>query len=113
MAVLEQCNEDLKVLWPEEIAPFKIHVIPMDKVGSEGFEKAMELHNALEAKGYEVLIDDRSESAGVKFNDADLVGSKYRIIVGRKIKEGIVELRNMATNETLELPYEEVLNYNF
>ena len=113
MAVLEQCNEDLKVLWPEEIAPFKIHVIPMDKVGTEGFEKAMELHNALEAKGYEVLIDDRSESAGVKFNDADLVGSKYRIIVGRKIKEGIVELKNMATNETVDMPYEDLFNYNF
>ena len=113
MAVLEQCNTDLKVLWPESIAPFKIHVIPMDKQGTEGYNKAMELHNHLQLKGYEVLIDDRNESAGVKFNDADLVGSKYRVVVGRKIKEGIVELRNMATNETLELPYEEVLNYNF
>lgn len=113
MAVLEQCNNDLKVLWPESIAPFSIHVIPMDKQGTEGYNKALELHNYLESKGYEVLIDDRNESAGVKFNDADLIGSKYRIVVGRKIKEGIVELRNMATNEILELPYEEVLNYNF
>ena len=73
----------------------------------------MFMHHYLESKGYEVLIDDRNESAGVKFNDADLIGSKYRIVVGRKIKEGIVELRNMATNETIEMPYEEVLNYNF
>ena len=113
MAVLEQCNVDLKVLWPEEIAPFKIHVIPMDKQGTEGYEKAYELHNYLEAKGYEVLIDDRNESAGVKFNDADLIGSKYRIVVGRKIKEGIVELRNMETNETIEVLFDEIKNYNF
>lgn len=113
MAVLEQCNVDLKVLWPEEIAPFKIHVIPMDKVGTEGYEKALQLHNHLESKGYEVLIDDRNESAGVKFNDADLVGAKYRIIVGRKIKEGIVEIKNMATNETVEMPYGELFDYNF
>lgn len=113
MAVLEQCNVDLKVLWPEEIAPFKIHVIPMDKQGTEGYEKAYELHNYLETKGYEVLIDDRNESAGVKFNDADLIGSKYRIVVGRKIKEGIVELRNMETNETIEVLFDEIKNYNF
>ena len=85
----------------------------MDKVGTEGYEKALQLHNHLESKGYEVLIDDRNESAGVKFNDADLVGAKYRIIVGRKIKEGIVELKNMATNETVEMPYEEIFDYNF
>ena len=85
----------------------------MDKQGTEGYEKAYALHAHLESKGYEVLFDDRNESAGVKFNDADLIGSKYRVVVGRKIKEGIVELRNMETNETFELPYEEVFNYNF
>ena len=85
----------------------------MDKVGSEGYEKALQLHKHLEQKGYEVLIDDRSESAGVKFNDADLVGCKSRVNVGRKIKEGIVEMKNMETNETFEIAYDEIFNYNF
>jgi len=112
MAVLEQNNVDLKVLWPDSIAPFKIHVIPTDKVGSLAYEKAMELHDEL-AKKYEVLIDDRSESAGVKFNDADLIGCKYRVIVGRKIGEGIVELRNAQTGEVKEISLEEAKAYNF
>ena len=106
-------NKDLKVLWPEGIAPFKVHVIPMDKVGTEGYNKALEIHDKLIERGYEVLIDDRGESAGVKFNDADLIGCKYRIIVGRKIKEGIVEVKNMEDNSTNDILFEEVLKYNF
>ena len=113
MAVLEQCNNELKVLWPDNIAPFKVHVISMDKPGTEAYEKAQELHDCLEASGVEVLFDDRSESAGVKFNDADLIGCKYRVIIGRKIKEGIAELKNMETNEVSDIAYEELKNYKY
>ena len=113
MAVLEQHNNDLKVLWPNEIAPFKIHIIPTDKVGSEGYNKAIELHDYLVNKGYEVLIDDRGESAGVKFNDADLIGCKYRIIVGKKIGDGLVEVKNMQDETVNDLPFEEIKSFNF
>ena len=113
MAVLEQCNTELKVLWPDNIAPFKVHIISMDKQGTEAYEKAQELHDCLEASGVEVLFDDRSESAGVKFNDADLIGCKYRIIIGRKIKEGIAELKNMETNEVSDIAYEELKKYKY
>ena len=107
MAVLEQNNVDLKVVWPDEVAPFKVQVIPMDKKGSDGYNLAFEIHDALEANNVEVLIDDRQESPGVKFNDADLIGAKYRIVVGRKAKEGIVELRNALNNEVKEITIEE------
>ena len=107
MAILEQHNTDLKVLWPETVAPFKVHVIPMDKVGSDGYNIANDIYEELKKK-YEVLIDDRSESAGVKFNDADLIGIKYRIIVGRRAKEGVVEVKNMETLETKEMSIDEV-----
>ncbi len=107
MAILEQNNNDLKVLWPESVSPFKVQIIPMDKPGTLGYEKAFEIHNALEQKGVEVLIDDRNESAGVKFNDADLVGVRTRIIVGRKAQEGIVELRDALTDERKEITIEE------
>ena len=107
MAVLEQNNIDLKVVWPDEITPFKVQVIPFDKKGSEGYEIAMSIHDALEANKVDVLIDDRTESAGVKFNDADLIGAKYLIIVGRRAKEGIVELRNALTGETKEISIED------
>ena len=85
----------------------------MDKPGTEAYEKAQELHDCLEASGVEVLFDDRSESAGVKFNDADLIGCKYRVIIGRKIKEGIAELKNMETNEVSDIAYEELKNYKY
>ena len=107
MAVLEQNNIDLKVVWPDEITPFKVQVIPFDKKGSEGYEIAMSIHDALEANKVDVLIDDRTESAGVKFNDADLIGAKYLIIVGRRAKDGIVELRNALTGETKEISIED------
>ncbi|MBO7079043.1 MAG: proline--tRNA ligase [Bacilli bacterium] len=107
MAVLEQNNIDLKVVWPDEITPFKVQVIPFDKKGSEGYDIAMSIHDALEANKVDVLIDDRAESAGVKFNDADLIGAKYLIIVGRRAKEGIVELRNALNGEVKEITIEE------
>lgn len=107
MAILEQNNNELKVLWPESVSPFKVQIIPMDKPGTLGYEKAFEIHNALEAKGIEVLIDDRNESAGVKFNDADLIGVRTRIIVGRRAQEGIVEVRDALTDERKEITIEE------
>ncbi len=113
MAVLEQHNNDLKVLWPDSVAPFKIHIIPMDKVNTAGYEIATTLYSQLISKGYEVLFDDRSESPGVKFNDADLIGCKYQIIVGKKAVEGIVELRNKANNEILEIEIEKIQKYSF
>lgn len=113
MAILEQHNEDLKVLWPKEVSPFDIHLIPMDKVGTDGFNKALEIYQDLTNKGFDVLLDDRSESAGVKFNDADLIGVKYRVIVGRKINEGIVEVKNIKTNLTEDINVSDLHNYNF
>lgn len=112
MAVLEQNNVDLKVVWPDEITPFKVQVIPFDKKGSEGFDIAMSIHDSLEARKIDVLIDDRAESAGVKFNDADLIGAKYLIIVGRRAKEGIVELRDALTGSVKEITIEEAKNLN-
>ena len=112
MAVLEQNNVDLKVVWPDEVTPFKVQVIPFDKKGSEGFDIAMSIHDSLEARKIDVLIDDRAESAGVKFNDADLIGAKYLIIVGRRAKEGIVELRDALTGEAKEITIEEAKNLN-
>lgn len=113
MAVLEQHNSDLKVVWPQSIEPFKVHIIPIDKVATLAYNKAFELYDILKNKNIDVLIDDRSESAGVKFNDADLIGIEYRIIIGRKIQEGIVEIKNMKDNTVEEIKFEEINNYNF
>lgn len=112
MAVLEQNNQDLKVLWPKEIAPFDVHVIALDKEGSVAYNLASEIHDKL-SENHEVLFDDRSESAGVKFNDADLIGIRYRVIVGRKANDGIVEVKDAKTNEVKEVLLNDLYNFNF
>ena len=112
MAILEQNNTDLKVLWPKEIAPFDIHVITLDKLGTPNYEIAEKIHDEL-SKKYEVLFDDRAESAGVKFNDADLIGIRYRVIVGRKAAEGIVEVKDVKNGTTEEVSIDSLNNYHF
>ena len=67
----------------------------------------------MKKKGYDVLFDDRQESPGVKFKDGDLIGISNRIVVGRKISEGIVEYKNLVNNEVKEIKLEEVYNMEF
>ena len=113
MAVLEQHNQDLKVCWPQDITPFDVHIIPMDKAGSFGYQEALILADSLIQANVDVLIDDRNETAGVKFNDADLIGIRYRIIVGRKIKEGFVEVKDMLKQTTEEVTLQDLKNYQW
>ena len=113
MAVLEQHYIDDKAIWPKEIRPFDVHVLPLDKEGTEGYEKAWNLYCDLKKKGYDVLFDNRQESPGVKFKDADLIGITNRIVVGRKAKEGIVEYKNIKNNESKEVTFEEIYNMEF
>jgi len=113
MAVLEQHYKDDKAIWPTEIRPFDVHVLPLDKQGTEGYEKAWEIYNNLKKKGYDVLFDDRQESPGVKFKDADLIGINNRVIVGRRASEGIVEYKKLSDDSKEEIQIEEIYNMEF
>lgn len=108
MSILEQHNLDDHPLWPDEVAPFKIHVLPLDKENSNNELIARELYKKLSEK-YDCLYDDRAERPGVKFKDADLLGVKYRIIAGRKTSEGIFEFVNVGTGERLEMSLQDIL----
>lgn len=112
MAVLEQHYRDDKAIWPREIAPFDLHIIPLDKETSEGYHIAMKLYNEL-SKNYAVLFDDRDERPGVKFKDADLIGINNRIIAGRRVLEGIFELKNLNDDTTIEISFDELLSRFF
>jgi len=112
MAVLEQHYKNEIALWPDEIAPFKIHIIPMDREGSTSHAMGLKLHDEL-SKKYEVLFDDREERAGVKFKDADLIGVNYRIISGRKAAEGIFELHDLRAKTQTEISFEDLLKFKF
>ncbi|MFA5362305.1 MAG: proline--tRNA ligase [Candidatus Omnitrophota bacterium] len=100
--VIEQNNDANGILWPEEICPFKVIILPLDVTADKIWSESRVLYDALTARGIEVLLDDRDERAGVKFKDADLTGIPFQIIVGKEfLNKGLVELKNRRTNEKI------------
>ncbi|OYS01722.1 proline--tRNA ligase [Lactobacillus johnsonii] len=101
-AAVEQHLTKNGIAWPKEIAPFAIHLIQMKMKDETQTELAEKLEKELSAK-YDVLYDDRNERPGVKFNDADLVGAPLRITIGRKAKDGIVEVKRPMDEKATEV----------
>ena len=89
--------------FPKELAPFDVHLIPVNVKDEESQSLTNRLEESLVAAGYEVLVDDRNERAGVKFSDSDLIGLPIRVTVGKKAAEGIVEVKIKATGDTIEV----------
>ena len=109
-AAIEQHNDENGIIWPVSIAPFQIIILPLQVHQSEVMEVAEKLYKELTDKGMEVLIDDRDERAGVKFNDADLLGIPVRLTIGsRGVKEGIVELKMRWEQESQNVSVEQVV----
>jgi prolyl-tRNA synthetase len=108
-AAVELYNDEAGILWPASIAPLQVVVTPVNIKDAELAAAAERLYGQLEEAGIEALLDDRDERAGVKFNDADLIGIPYRITVGKKIKEGKVELMTRATRTSEDLGVETVV----
>ena len=110
-AIAEQSHDEIGLIWPEEIAPAKVHIVATGKDGAP-FEKAEEIAAALENKGISVMLDDRKEaSPGVKFKDAELIGNPYIVIVGKGLADGKVELRVRRTNERSEIAVEKIVDH--
>lgn len=110
MASVEQHSTDDGILWPKEISPFDIHIVPVNLKDEDQKRVAFELYKDLKSKGYEVLLDDRMERAGVKFKDADLIGIPVRIIVGKDAINNNVELNNRLTTFKEVVSVDEVLS---
>ena len=89
--------------FPKELAPFDVHLIPVNVKDEESQSLTNKLEESLVVAGYEVLVDDRNERAGVKFSDSDLIGLPIRVTVGKKAAEGIVEVKIKATGDTIEV----------
>ena len=101
-AAVEQHLTENGIAWPKEIAPFDVHLIQMKMKDEDQTELAEKLEKELSTK-YDVLYDDRNERPGVKFNDADLVGAPLRITIGRKAKDGIVEVKRPTDEKAMEV----------
>jgi len=109
-AAVEQGNDENGIIWPLAIAPYQILIVPVSVKDGKSKEVAEEFYAALEEKGFEVLMDDRDERAGVKFKDADLIGIPYRVIIGEKnLKEGLVELKERKTGAVEKVKIEEAV----
>jgi len=93
-AAIEQHHDDKGIIWPFPIAPFHVHLLPVSQ-SEKTAEATARLYDDLTAAGFETLWDDRDERAGVKFNDADLIGAPYQVVVGDKgLAEGLVEVKH-------------------
>ncbi len=98
--IVELSHDEKGVIWPENIAPYKVHLVGLDLDDQKVKGEAEEVYTKLQSEGIEVLFDDRIDlSAGQKFADADLIGIPYRIVISKKTEDKI-EVKNRATNHT-------------
>src|SRR5271165_419979 len=102
-AAVEQSNDENGFWLPTAIAPFEIVVAPVNVKDETVKTAAEDIAKRLEAAGYDVILDDRDETPGVKFKDADLVGIPFRINVGKKVTEGTVEVVLRSTHEVRDV----------
>jgi prolyl-tRNA synthetase len=95
-AIAEQTHDEKGLCWPVAVAPAQVHVVVAGK-GDEIVSAAESLADTLTAMGHDILLDDRKASVGVKFADAELIGVPVVVVVGRGLKDGVVEVRDRAT----------------
>ncbi|WP_426303728.1 proline--tRNA ligase [Staphylococcus sp. Y174-1] len=109
-AIVEQNNDENGIIWPKSVTPFDLHLITINPKKDDQRELADQLYTQLK-ENYDVLYDDRKERAGVKFNDADLIGLPVRVVVGKNAAEGIVEVKRRDTGESEEVYVDNLINY--
>ncbi|MDQ0161770.1 proline--tRNA ligase [Aeribacillus alveayuensis] len=107
-AIVEQYHDENGIIWPAAVAPFEVHVIPVNIKNDEQRTLADRLYEELTLAGFDVLFDDRQERAGVKFADSDLIGIPVRVVIGKKANEEIVEVKVRKTGESTEVPVSEL-----
>ena len=107
-AVVDQSHDDKGIIWPMNIAPYKVCIVLIDKKNESQVQFAEKLYTDLTTLGIDTLLDDRDERAGVKFADMDLIGIPIRITVGKKIDEGNCELKLRNEEESKLISIDEV-----
>ncbi len=108
-AAVEQSHDQDGIIWPVAIAPYQVVVIVPNISDTEKMAAGEKLYEEFKQAGVEVLFDDRKERAGVKFKDSELIGIPYRVVIGRSLAEGKVEVVKRATKESEDIPVELVV----
>ena len=110
-AAIEQNHDDKGIIWPLSIAPYQVYLCPLYREGTQVADTAGKLYDELTAAGVEVLFDDRVESPGVKFNDADLLGIPFRVTVSpRTLEKGSVEFKKRSEKDFELVPLEGIVD---
>lgn len=110
-AIIEQNYDDKGIIWPKEISPYKLLILPINFEDKEIQRLSLEAYDNLKNNGVSVLLDDRKEAAGVKFNDADLIGIPVNIVIGKKsIDSGAVEIKFRKDNKKIEVKPADLIN---
>lgn len=112
-AAIEQNHDKYGIMWPQQIAPFKVVIVPMNMHKSETIaEAAQTLYTQLQDAGIEVLFDDRKERAGVMFADMELVGIPHTIVIGQKsLDNGVFEYKSRRGGDKQEVPVAEIVDF--
>ncbi len=108
-AAIEQNYDEKGIIWPEQLAPFNIHIINLRAKDDDCNNACEKLYSQFKEQNYDVLYDDRDIGAGQKFSDADLIGCPWQCTIGpRGLKDSIAEWKNRRTGETTNLPLGEI-----
>jgi prolyl-tRNA synthetase len=110
-SAIEQNNDEFGITWPKAIAPYLVDVIIANIKDDAQNAVAEKLYIELQKNNIDTVLDDRNERAGFKFKDADLIGFPLKIIVGKGAVDGIVEVKDRKTGESVEIKAEEVLQF--
>ncbi len=110
-AIVEQHHRDEAILWPISIAPYAVHIIVISIKDTQQREAALALYDQLKAHKIDVLLDDRDERPGVKFKDADLIGSPLRLIVGKGVAHGNIEWNHRLIGEVKNICIKEATEH--
>jgi prolyl-tRNA synthetase len=104
-AIVEQSHDDKGIIWPLSVAPYQVYLCPLNLDRSAVFHMAEKIYQELQKEGIEVLFDDRDDSPGVKFNDADLLGIPLRLTLSqRTLQSQSVEVKWRTEKEAQLLP---------
>ena len=112
-AAIEQNHDDKGIIWPDAIAPFHVAIVPMNLHKSAAVRsKAEELYAQLQQAGYDVLLDDRNERAGVMFADMELIGIPHRIVIGeRGLDKGMLEYKGRRDTDNQDVPVDKAIDF--
>ena len=108
---IEQKNDEYGIIWPKSIAPYIADVIIANVKDETQVNVAERIYEALKNENIDAVLDDRNERAGFKFKDADLIGFPLKIVAGKGVSSGIVEIKDRATGESVEVKVDEVINF--